>query len=335
MLATLPLRHSTCPALPSLRLHPISPRPFTRQRHGARAGTGAFRLLGRTAREGDLEGGRGLGGGCSAAQALAAIVHEGRAAKEERANAAHNVLRSIISHWQHFPASTSTFSRTHIISHTVQLIQHGGATRDSTRTIWTEPVAVGHADERGPEALHVPRRVALVAQQEGAKGIFNTAAYLAEVLLARDAPEYGHNVLVAIARLFEQQRRFQQSTLVLFSFLLPLLLNLVSSPPRLKRRGIKIGEIGIGMQVSGVGHKVAHFIRAEEADADGASLFLGLVFIGHPGAVEQSARPPGRAQHLDPYNVARFESRRDCNGVLGAPGNLGAAAVDRVAMHAR
>ena len=83
MLATLPLRHSTCHALPSLRLHPISPRTFTRQRHGARAGTGAFRLLGRTAREGDLEGAMRLGGGCSAAQALAAIVHEGRADKEE------------------------------------------------------------------------------------------------------------------------------------------------------------------------------------------------------------------------------------------------------------
>ena len=64
--------------LPSLRLHAISPRPFSRQRHGARAGTGAFRLLGRTAREGDLEGGRGICGGCSAAQGLAPIVHEGR-----------------------------------------------------------------------------------------------------------------------------------------------------------------------------------------------------------------------------------------------------------------
>ena len=65
-------------------LHPISPpaRPFNRQRHAAWAGTGAFRLLGRTAREGDLEGGRRLGGGCSAAQALAAIEHEGRAEKE-------------------------------------------------------------------------------------------------------------------------------------------------------------------------------------------------------------------------------------------------------------
>ena len=71
---TLPARH----LLPSLRLHAISPRPFSRQRHGAWAGTGAFRLLGRTAREGDLEGGRGLGGGCSAAQGLAPIVHEGR-----------------------------------------------------------------------------------------------------------------------------------------------------------------------------------------------------------------------------------------------------------------
>jgi len=71
---TLPARH----LLPSLRLHAISPRPFTRQHHGARAGTGAFRLLGWTARESDLEGGRGLGGGCSAAQGLAPIVHEGR-----------------------------------------------------------------------------------------------------------------------------------------------------------------------------------------------------------------------------------------------------------------
>ena len=71
-----------CPALPSMHLHPISPRPFTRQRHAAWAGTGAFRLLGRTAREGDLEGGRRLGGGCSEAQALAAIVCEGRADKE-------------------------------------------------------------------------------------------------------------------------------------------------------------------------------------------------------------------------------------------------------------
>ena len=83
MLATLPLRHSTCPDQPSLRLHPISPRPFNnRQRHGARAGTGSFRYLRRTAREGDLEVGRGLGGGCSSAQALAAIVCEGRADKE-------------------------------------------------------------------------------------------------------------------------------------------------------------------------------------------------------------------------------------------------------------
>ena len=84
MLATLPLHHSSCPVLPSLSLHPISPRPFTRQRHGAWAGTGAFRLLGRTAREGDLEGpgGRGLGGRCSAAQGLAPIVHEGRAEKK-------------------------------------------------------------------------------------------------------------------------------------------------------------------------------------------------------------------------------------------------------------
>jgi len=78
MLATLPR-----PALPGLRLHPIAPQPFTRQRHGAWAGTGAFCFLVWRAREGDLEGSRGLGGGCSAAQALAPIVHEGRAEKEE------------------------------------------------------------------------------------------------------------------------------------------------------------------------------------------------------------------------------------------------------------
>jgi hypothetical protein len=36
MLTTLPLHHSSCPALPSLRLHPISPRHFSRQRHEAR-----------------------------------------------------------------------------------------------------------------------------------------------------------------------------------------------------------------------------------------------------------------------------------------------------------
>ena len=79
MLAKFLLPPSSFPSQPNLHLHPTSHRPFSRQRRRTRPGTGAFRFLRRTARDGDLQGGRGLGGGCSATQGLAPIVHEGRA----------------------------------------------------------------------------------------------------------------------------------------------------------------------------------------------------------------------------------------------------------------
>ena len=70
-------------------------------------------MLGRTAREGDLEGGRGLGGRCSAAQALAAMVHEGRR-WQQRTQFTHSpspVTRQPASSIMHFGRACKLDSR--------------------------------------------------------------------------------------------------------------------------------------------------------------------------------------------------------------------------------
>jgi hypothetical protein len=60
-----------------------------------------------------------------------------------------------------------TFDHPNLIPQAVQLIQHRRAAADAAGAVRAEPVAIWNAHQRRFEALHVPRRVALVTKQEG------------------------------------------------------------------------------------------------------------------------------------------------------------------------